>query len=58
MSNSIQIQWKHYENISVKMGVSNENRGVVIGIDTWTLLDTKNFRHGIKVSSTLVSNCL
>ena len=26
------------------------------GIDTWTLLNTRNFRRGIEVLSTLVSN--
>ena len=31
-------------------------RGVVISVDIWTLLNTRNFRHGIEVSSTLVSN--
>ena len=50
--------WKRYENFSVKWVCQIKNRGVVtgIGIDTWTLLDTKNFRQGINVSSTLVSN--
>ena len=38
------------------MGVSDKNRGVVTGINTWTLFNTRNFRYGIKVSSTLVSN--
>ena len=48
--------WKHYETFSVKWVCQIRNRGVVTGIDTWTLLDTKNFRRGIEVSSTLVSN--
>ena len=30
--------------------------GVVVGIDTWTLLATRNFRCGIELTSTLVSN--
>ena len=48
--------WKRYENISVKWVCQIKNTGVVTGIDTWTLLDTRNFRRGIEVSSTLVSN--
>ena len=48
--------WKRYENVSVKWVCQIKNRGVVTGIDTWTLLDTRNFRCGIEVSSTLVSN--
>ena len=48
--------WKHYENVSVKWVCQIKNRGVVTGIDTWTLLDTRIFRRGIEVSSTLVSN--
>ena len=48
--------WKRYETFSVKWVCQIRNRGVVTGIDTWTLLDTKNFRRGIEVSSTLVLN--
>ena len=48
--------WKRYENFSVKWVCQIKNRGVVTDIDTWTLLDTRNFRRGIEVSSTLVSN--
>ena len=48
--------WKHYENVSVKWVCQIKNTGVVTGIDTWTLLNTRNFRSGIEVSSTLVSN--
>ena len=43
--------WKRYETFSVKWVCQITNRGVVTGIDTWTLLDTRNFRHGIQVSS-------
>ena len=32
-----------------------KNRGVVTGIDTWTLLDTRNFTRGIKYQ-VLVNN--
>ena len=42
--------WMCYENVSVKWVCQITNRGVVdyyrIGIDTWTLLDTRHFRHG------------
>ena len=48
--------WKRYENVSVKWVCQISNRGVVTGINTWTLLDTRNFRRGIEVSSILVSN--
>ena len=36
--------WKCYENASVKWVCQIKNRGVVTGIDTWTLIDTRNFR--------------
>ena len=45
--------WKLYD----KWVRQIKNRGVVTGIDTWTLLDARNFRRGIEVSSTLVLNC-
>ena len=48
--------WKLYESFSVKWVCQIKNRVVVTGIDTWTLFDTRNFRRGIEVSSTLVSN--
>ena len=38
--------WKRCENISVKWVCQIKNRGVVTGINTWTLLDTRNFRRG------------
>ena len=48
--------WKRYEHFSVKWVCQIKNRGVVTGIDTWTLLDTRNFRRGIKLLSTFVLN--
>ena len=36
--------WKCYENVCVKWVCQIKNRGVVTGINTWTLLDTRNFR--------------
>ena len=34
--------WKRYGNVSVKWVCRIKNRGVVTGIDTWTLLDSRN----------------
>ena len=51
--------WKRYKSISVKWVCQIKNRGMVTGIDTWTLLNTRNFRRGFKVSSKyLVANRL
>ena len=47
--------WKRYKSISVKWVCQIKNRGMVTGIDTWTLLNTRNFRHGFKVSQVLGS---
>ena len=44
--------WKLYETFSDKRVCQIKNRGVVTGIDTWTLLEAINFRRGIEVSST------
>ena len=46
--------WKCYENVSVKWVCQIKNRGVVTGIDTWTLLDTRNLRRHNEVSSTSI----
>ena len=50
--------WKRNEHFSVKCVCQIKNRGVVTGIDTWTLLDTRNFRCSIEVSNlpSLVNN--